>query len=33
VADERKGAVDKEIQVEASEADKKLHISMDLEAK
>jgi hypothetical protein len=33
VADERKGATDKEIQVDSSDADKKLHISMELEAK
>jgi hypothetical protein len=33
VADERKGAADKEIQVDPSDADKKLHISMELEAK
>jgi hypothetical protein len=33
VADERKGAADKEIQVDPSDADKKLHISMKLEAK
>jgi hypothetical protein len=33
VADERKGATDKEIQVDPSDADKKLHISMELEAK
>jgi hypothetical protein len=33
VADERKGATDKEIHVDPSDADKKLHISMELEAK
>jgi hypothetical protein len=33
VADERKGAVDKEIQAYPSDADKKLHISTELEAK
>jgi hypothetical protein len=33
VANERKGATDKEIQVDPTEADKKLHISMELEAK
>jgi hypothetical protein len=33
VADERKGATDKEIQVDLTEADKKLHISTELEAK
>jgi hypothetical protein len=33
VADERKGAADKEIQVEPSDADKKLCISTELEAK
>jgi hypothetical protein len=33
VADERKGAADKEIQVDPSDADKKLRISMELEAK
>jgi hypothetical protein len=33
VADERKGAIDKEIQVDANDTDKKLCISMDLEAK
>jgi hypothetical protein len=33
MADERKGAVDKEIQVDPSDADKKLHISTELEAK
>jgi hypothetical protein len=33
VADERKGDADKEIQVDPSDADKKLHISMKLEAK
>jgi hypothetical protein len=33
VADERKGATDKEIQVDPIDADKKLHISMELEAK
>jgi hypothetical protein len=33
VADERKGVVDKEIQVDPSDADKKLRISMELEAK
>jgi hypothetical protein len=33
VANERKGATDKEIQVDPTEADKKLRISMELEAK
>jgi hypothetical protein len=33
VADERKGAADKEIQVEPSDVDKKLCISTELEAK
>jgi hypothetical protein len=33
VADERKGAVDKEIQADPSDADKKLRISTELEAK
>jgi hypothetical protein len=33
VADERKGTADKEIQVDPNDADKKLHISMELEAK
>jgi hypothetical protein len=33
VADEKKGATDKEIQVDPTEADKKLHISAELEAK
>jgi hypothetical protein len=33
VADERKGATDKEIQVDPNDADKKLHISTELEAK
>jgi hypothetical protein len=33
VADERKGAIDKEIQVDPSNDDKKLHISTELEAK
>jgi hypothetical protein len=33
VADERKGTADKEIQVDHNDADKKLHISMELEAK
>jgi hypothetical protein len=33
VVDERKGAVDKEIQVDPSNADKKLRISTELEAK
>jgi hypothetical protein len=33
VADERKGATDKEIQVDPTEADKKLRISTELEAK
>jgi hypothetical protein len=33
VADERKGPADKEIQVDPSDADKKLHISTELEAK
>jgi hypothetical protein len=33
VANERKGAADKEIQVDPSDADKKLRISMELEAK
>jgi hypothetical protein len=33
VADERKGAADKEIQVDPSEANKKLRISTELEAK
>jgi hypothetical protein len=33
VADERKGAADKEIQVDPSDADKKLRISTELEAK
>jgi hypothetical protein len=33
VADERKGATDKEIQVDPNDADKKLHISTELEVK
>jgi hypothetical protein len=33
VADERKGATDKEIQVDPTDADKKLRISTELEAK
>jgi hypothetical protein len=33
VADERKGATNKEIQVDLIDTDKKLHISMELEAK
>jgi hypothetical protein len=33
VVDERKEAIDKEIQVDPSDADKKLRISMELEAK
>jgi hypothetical protein len=33
MADERKGATDKEIQVDPSDDDKKLHISTELEAK
>jgi hypothetical protein len=33
VADEKKGATDKEIQVDPTDADKKLHISAELEAK
>jgi hypothetical protein len=33
VADERKGAADKEIQVGPSDPDKRLHISTELEAK
>jgi hypothetical protein len=33
VTDERNGAIDKEIQVDPNDADKKLHISMELEAK
>jgi hypothetical protein len=33
VADERKGGTDKEIQVDPSEAGKKLRISMEIEAK
>jgi hypothetical protein len=33
VADERKGVADKEIQVDPSDDDKKLHISTELEAK
>jgi hypothetical protein len=33
VADERKGATDKEILVDPSDADKKLHISTELEVK
>jgi hypothetical protein len=33
VADERKRATDKEIQVDPTDTDKKLHISMELEAK
>jgi hypothetical protein len=33
VADEKKGAIDKEIPVDPSDADKKLHISTELEAK
>jgi hypothetical protein len=33
VANERKGAADKEIQVDPSDADKKLRISMELEVK
>jgi hypothetical protein len=33
VADERNGATDKEIQVDPSDADKKLRISTELEAK
>jgi hypothetical protein len=33
VADERKGATDKKIQVDPNDADKKLHISTKLEVK
>jgi hypothetical protein len=33
VANEKKGAMDKEIPVDPSDADKKLHISTELEAK
>jgi hypothetical protein len=33
VTDERNGATDKKIQVDPNDADKKLHISMELEAK
>jgi hypothetical protein len=33
VADEKKGATDKEIQVDPTDADKKLYISTELEAK
>jgi hypothetical protein len=33
VADERKGAIDKEVQVDPNDADKKLRISIELEAK
>jgi hypothetical protein len=33
VANERKGAADKEIQVDPSDAGKKLHISTELETK
>jgi hypothetical protein len=33
MANERKGAADKEIQVDHSDANKKLHISTELEAK
>jgi hypothetical protein len=33
MANERKGAADKEIQVDPSDANKKLHISTELEAK
>jgi hypothetical protein len=33
VVDERKGATDKEIQVDPNDADKKFHISTELEAK
>jgi hypothetical protein len=33
VADEKKWAIDKEIQVDPTDADKKLHISTELEAK
>jgi hypothetical protein len=33
VADEKKGATDKEIQVDPTDADKKLRISAELEAK
>jgi hypothetical protein len=33
VADEKKGAIEKEIQVDPTDADKKLHISAELEAK
>jgi hypothetical protein len=33
VTDERNGATDKEIQVDPNDADKKLHFSMELEAK
>jgi hypothetical protein len=33
VADEKKGAIDKEIQADPSNADRKLHISMELEAR
>jgi hypothetical protein len=33
VADERKGVTNKEIQVDHSDADKKIHISTELEAK
>jgi hypothetical protein len=33
VADEKKGGIDKEIQVDPNDADKKLRISTELEAK
>jgi hypothetical protein len=33
VADEKKGGTDKEIQVDPTDADKKLHISVEREAK
>jgi hypothetical protein len=33
MANERKRVIDKEIQVDPNDADKKLHISMELEAK
>jgi hypothetical protein len=33
VANEKKGATDKEIQVDPSDVDKKLHINAELEAK
>jgi hypothetical protein len=33
MADEKKGAIDKEIQVDPTDTNKKLHISAELEAK